>query len=112
MDKLQGFGSLESAAVLGLCAVLGEAYSAGILKFWYISIDIHFILCHVEFDGGLSISVLKNKATRHKNPPLEIVKFQTKRQMCQRLPLIVFPTPPFSNSQSVKTWYTAAFLKE
>jgi hypothetical protein len=33
------------------------------LQFWYHAKDIHFILLHVEFEDGLSISVLKNKTT-------------------------------------------------
>jgi hypothetical protein len=71
-----GGGSLtlrlpESVAILGLSVVIREVYSTGILQFWYFLIDEHFILPHVEFEDGLSISVLENKATQH----LEIVKF-------------------------------------
>lgn len=49
--------TLESAAVLRLCVELTEAYNIIILQVWYLYIDIHFVLLHVEFDDGLSTSV-------------------------------------------------------
>jgi hypothetical protein len=66
----------EWVAVLELSIVIREAYSMGIHQFWYLSIDIQFILLHVEFEDRLFISVLKNRATWLKNLQLEIVKFQ------------------------------------
>jgi hypothetical protein len=39
---------------------------------------MHLILLHVEFDNGLSISVLKNRATYLKKLPLEIEKVSKK----------------------------------
>jgi transposase len=36
---------------------------------------MHFVLFHVEFQGGSSISVLKNRAAHHKKLQLEIEKF-------------------------------------
>jgi hypothetical protein len=63
---------------LGLKVVFREAYSTGILQFWHLSIDIRFILLHVEFEDGLSISVVKAKTTRRKTLQLEIVKFLKK----------------------------------
>jgi hypothetical protein len=50
------------------------AYSAGMLQIGHSSIDMYSIPLHVEFENGLSISVMKNKATRNKNVPMEIVK--------------------------------------
>jgi hypothetical protein len=64
-------GPLESVANLGLSVVFREPYSASILQFWYILIDIRFILLHVEFEEGLSISVVKNRATRYEKLQLE-----------------------------------------
>jgi hypothetical protein len=64
---------LEKIAILGLDVVLKGAYSTGILQVWYHSIGVHFILLHVEFEDGLSISFLQNRATRHKNLELEII---------------------------------------
>jgi hypothetical protein len=59
---------------LELRAEFREAYWTGTLQVWYLSKDIHFFLLHVEFEDGLTISVLKNRATRHKISQLEIVK--------------------------------------
>jgi hypothetical protein len=50
---------LQSVAVLGLVVVLVDAYNTELLEVWYLSIDIHFILFYVEFESGLSASVLK-----------------------------------------------------
>jgi hypothetical protein len=41
-------------------------------QFLYLSIGMHFILFHVEFEDRLSISILKNMATWYKNLQLEI----------------------------------------
>jgi hypothetical protein len=60
---------VETIAILGLSVVLKGAYSTGILQVWYNSINIHFILHHVEFGDGLYISVLKTGATSLKNLP-------------------------------------------
>jgi hypothetical protein len=61
--------------------VLKEAYNMGVLRLGYLSIDIRCFLFHVEFEDGLSISVLKNRPTQYKNSQLEIVKF-LKSQVC------------------------------
>jgi hypothetical protein len=55
---------LEPAVVLKLNVVLKETYGTGLLQVWYLLIDRHFILLHVKFEDGSSISVLKNTATR------------------------------------------------
>jgi hypothetical protein len=73
-----------------------EAYSTRIAHIWSPTIHINCILFHVEFEDGLSISVLKDRATRHKNVQLKIIKFLKKSN--------VFQTPPFSNTVCVKTW--------
>jgi hypothetical protein len=82
IERLLGFGGplltlrpLELVAVLGLSVVFREANHTNILPFRYHSIDIHFIFLHVKFEDGLSISGLKNKATRRKNCKLEIESF-------------------------------------
>jgi hypothetical protein len=49
--------------------------------FCYLSIDIHLNLLHVRFGDKLSISVSKNKATRHNNLQLETVKFLKKSNL-------------------------------
>jgi hypothetical protein len=59
VDVLPTLGPLESIAVLGLSVAIREAYSTGILYVWYHSTDIRFILLHVQFEDGLSSSVLK-----------------------------------------------------
>jgi hypothetical protein len=75
MNKCPTLGSLESDAVLELNVVLREAYNNGMLQVQYFLKNIRFILLYVEFEDGLSISVLKKRATHHKNSQLEIVKF-------------------------------------
>jgi hypothetical protein len=64
VNILPTLGPLESVAVVGLSGEFREAYNTGILQFWYLSIDIHFIVFHVEFEDELSISVMKYTATR------------------------------------------------
>jgi hypothetical protein len=53
---------------------------------------MHFILPHVELEDGLSISVLKTKATRPKNLQQEIVKFLKKSSVFKRRPPTLFHT--------------------
>jgi hypothetical protein len=61
-------------------------------------------LFHVKFEDSLSISVSRNRATRHKNWQLEIEKFKKKSSR----PPTVFQPPLFQKLpcalQSVKTW--------
>jgi hypothetical protein len=66
VDTLPILGLLEPVAVLELRVVLREAYSTGTLQVWYLSIDMHFILLHINFEKELSISFLRNRATRPK----------------------------------------------
>jgi hypothetical protein len=75
INDLPSFGLLKSVAVLGVGVALREAYSTDVLQFEYPSIDIHFVLFHLKFEDMLYISVLKNRATCHKNLQLQIVKF-------------------------------------
>jgi hypothetical protein len=79
--KLPTLGSLESVADLGINVALKDEYDTCILQFWYLLIDMHFILLHVEFEDGLSVSFLKNKATCHKKLQLEIDKGSKKGQL-------------------------------
>jgi hypothetical protein len=58
---------------------------------------MHFILPHVEFEDGLSISVVKNKATCHKKLQLEIDKVFKNGQL--RPPTwSILPAAPFWNA--------------
>jgi hypothetical protein len=75
VDELLILRPLELFAVLGLSVVFREAYNAFMLYGWYLSIDMHSILFHVEFKDGLSISVFKTRATHYQNLHLEIVIF-------------------------------------
>jgi hypothetical protein len=84
VDKIPILGPLETIAILGLDVVLKDSYGTDILQIWYHSIDIHFILLHVKFEDGSSISFLKNRATRYKNLELEIVKFLKKSNVFKR----------------------------
>lgn len=70
-DHKPSLGTLQSVAALRLCADFTDEYSTGMLQFYYLSIDVHCILLHVEFVDWLSISVLRDKATQYKNLPLE-----------------------------------------
>jgi hypothetical protein len=88
-------GPLESVAVSGLTGKFRQAYNTDILQVWYLSIDMPSILLHMEFEDGLSISVLKNRATCHKNLQLGIEKFL---RVKDRWP-ILFHTPPFWKSR-------------
>jgi hypothetical protein len=80
---------------LELSVAFREVYNIGILQLWYPSIDIHCFLFHVGFQGGLSISVLKNRAPCHKNLHLEIITFLKKSNMFKPRPPTLFH-PPFS----------------
>jgi hypothetical protein len=51
----------------GLLGAFTIAYSIKELASEYPSIDIHWIMLPVKIDGGLSISVLKNKQLFKKN---------------------------------------------
>jgi hypothetical protein len=106
VDKIHTLGCRETIAILKLSVVLKDAHSTDILQVWYHSIGIHFILLHVKIEDGLSISVLKNRATCHKNLELEIVKVLKKSNAAR-----LFHTPLFSNFcvPSVKTWSTDAY---
>jgi hypothetical protein len=49
LDEVPTLGQLKTLAVWRLDAKFIEAYDAGVLQVWYLSIDIHFLLLHVEF---------------------------------------------------------------
>jgi hypothetical protein len=63
------FGAASICHCFAACCSLqrGMQQRYTVLDILYLSIDIHFNLLHVEFEYGLSISVLKNKATCYKN---------------------------------------------
>jgi hypothetical protein len=83
VDKMLTLGHLETIAIFKLSVVLKDAYSTGILQVLYHSIGIHFILLHVELEDGLSISVWKKRATRHKN--LELGDRKVTKKVKRRL---------------------------
>jgi hypothetical protein len=78
---------------LGLSAAFREAYNTGVLCVWYVSIGIHSILFHVEFEDGLIISVLNNRGNSSQ-------KFTFgNRKVCKKKKTpTIFQPPPFSNS--------------
>jgi hypothetical protein len=94
--SITNFGFLESDAVLGLNIVFRESYNTDILQVWYHSTDIHSILSHVEFEDGLFISILKNRATRHKILQLEIENFLKIVKSIERPPLFSNPAVSIS----------------
>ncbi|SAL99446.1 hypothetical protein [Absidia glauca] len=61
VGDIQPLGPPEPAAVLELNEEFREAYSKAIVQVWYPSIDIHFILLHVEFEDGLSILTWRDR---------------------------------------------------
>jgi hypothetical protein len=73
MPRMWGFGgSIIDFAATGTCrclkinAVFRGATSTFILQVWYLLIGIHFIVFHVEFDDGSSISFEKQAASSQK----------------------------------------------
>jgi hypothetical protein len=56
VDEIQTLMPLGLVAVSKLSVVFAKAYNAGILQIWCLLMYIHFILLHVEFEDGLSIS--------------------------------------------------------
>jgi hypothetical protein len=64
----------HSVALLRLCVVLTDTYNIKVLCSWYRSIDVDCILFHVNFEGGLSMSVLRNRATSWSSKPMSFQK--------------------------------------
>ncbi|SAM07934.1 hypothetical protein [Absidia glauca] len=60
------FGVMYSTA-------LREARNMGICQLWYHAMDIHTVLLYVEFEDGLSISVLKYKSNAFNGPVDHII---------------------------------------
>jgi hypothetical protein len=73
----------ESVAVLGFDVVLEEAYSTGSLQVWYLLIDMHFSLFHVESEHGPSIADLKKQGNSAQKFTPGIIKFR-KSQMVSK----------------------------
>ncbi|SAM02335.1 hypothetical protein [Absidia glauca] len=90
VDKLPTLGPLESVAVLGLRGEFREAYNT-------------------EFQVGLSISVMKNRATRHKNLQLKIENLHVKVLPPAHLNSNPAFFKPSCASQAVKTIRTSAY---
>lgn len=74
MGKLPTSGSGGSVAVLGSSFSVHSCMQNRYASSYHISIDIRFFVFHVKFEGGLSISVLKYRATRRKDVQLGIEK--------------------------------------
>jgi hypothetical protein len=55
------FGAAEAGAVFELGVAFREVYDMDLLLFWYRSIGMHFALLRVEFEGELSILILKTR---------------------------------------------------
>jgi hypothetical protein len=92
---MTGFGATGINRCLGLNVVFREEDNTATLQILYHPEDRHFILFHVEFKDGLSILVLKNKATRYKNLPLEIEKSLKKSNVLNGRSPAVFHTLPY-----------------
>jgi hypothetical protein len=69
----------ESVADFGLGGVFTHTYDTDILQVWCISIDMHFILLHVEFEDELFLSVSKYRATCHKSLQLLLKVLKKKK---------------------------------
>lgn len=65
--NLPSFGAFKSVTILMLCVVFTDACNINIFQFYNHSIDMHCGLFHVNFEDELSISLLRDKATRSKN---------------------------------------------
>jgi hypothetical protein len=90
-ECLADFCPLEPVAVLGQSVVFREAYNTNLLQFLYRLIDIHFVLFHVRFDNGLSISISRDRETCSKN--LQLGNRKVKSQMSSKAPPGFFKTP-------------------
>jgi hypothetical protein len=64
---LATFDTLHLVAFWGLLGAFSAAYNVKVLLSKYQSIDMHCIMLPVKYDGGLSMSVLKNKQLFKKN---------------------------------------------
>jgi hypothetical protein len=72
LDQPPFSGGLQSVSLLGAsCSVHGRIQHKSAF-FWYQSIDMHCIVFHVKFGCGLSISVLRNKATLYEKDGVQI----------------------------------------
>jgi hypothetical protein len=61
LDDLPFLTPLQLIAFWGVLRASTVAYSIKVLDFGYQSIDMHCIVLPLKFDGGLFISVLRNK---------------------------------------------------
>jgi hypothetical protein len=65
------------AAFWGLLGAFTAAYNINMLVSGYQSIDVHCIVLPVKYDGGLSISVLRNKQLYEKMDVVQIFNLQS-----------------------------------
>jgi hypothetical protein len=105
MGDLPTLGPLESVAVLGFSVAFTDAYNTGILPFYYHSVDIHPVMLQVEFEDGLSISVLENRPLTPKSIQLKIEKFP-KKSMCSKA-----AHPLFKSSTWCAYWCMSGFSR-
>jgi hypothetical protein len=66
LDELSFLRGFKSVAVLELCVKLTRAYDLGTVQFWYLLIDMDYILFYVKFEVGLSVTILRNRVILHK----------------------------------------------
>jgi hypothetical protein len=75
----------KTIAVLSSCVTLPDAYNIGCVISWYRLIDMSYILFHVKFEDGLSISLsFERQSTRYKSLELAIEKFLKKSNNFKR----------------------------
>jgi hypothetical protein len=78
---------LQSVAFWGLLVVLMAAYNLNVLVPEYQSIDIQCIVLPVKFDGGLSISVPRNKQLFEKKRKSKVHIFKESKSFSLAPPL-------------------------
>lgn len=89
-------GLLGSVRALRLSIVFIDANNTEKLQIYHHSTGIYFALLYVKFEDELSISVLKNRATPHKNLQRKVEKFLKKSIVCKAARPFYFP-PRLSN---------------
>jgi hypothetical protein len=61
LGRLATFGTTPVSRFLGILLVFTAAYNIKVLVYGYQSIDKNGIMLPVKFEGGFSISILRNK---------------------------------------------------
>jgi hypothetical protein len=111
VNEIPTLGLLEQVAVLELSIVFREAYNISILHVWYLSIDIHCILLHVDFEDMLFITVLRNRATRYKLRSWEIENISKKPMVSNPDTLHFFKLFVFVVGRDLAHWCMSEFQR-